>query len=362
MSRVVIDATCLGRRKTGNETYMRGLLRGLSRTADTAGMEVVALVTPEHRGERQASIRWHEIGRGNFLTRNLVGVPRSLTKLHGDLYHAIYWVSPAVRTPLAVMVHDVSFVRHPEWFRTGEAHVYTTLIRSAVRRARVVLTVSEFSKAEICDVYGVPASRVVVTPNAAEALPEGPPPRVRESSEPYFLAVGNLHPRKNLIRLIEAFAELAQREPAARLVVVGQAAWRYHEIFAAARRKEVESRLELTGYVDRERLLALYRNATALVYPSLYEGFGLPLLEAMQAGCPVIASSIPAFREVAGEAALFVDPLDATDIADAMARVLGSAELQAGLSARGRENVRRFSWEDTARRTLAAYRLALDAG
>lgn len=356
MKQIALDASCLGRRKTGNETYTRGLLRGIEHLGNNR-VEFRPLIMPCFSEWQSDCLQWTRIPQSAFLLRNSLYIPRVLKRMQVDLYHAMYWVRPALQCPWVVTIHDVSFVRHPEWFRPGEARAYSTLVGMAAKGARRVLTVSEFSRNEICEVFSIPPEKVVVTWNAC--------PERKAVSEAgnqdghYFLAVGNLHPRKNLVKLIEAFTLLAENEPEQRLVVVGQSAWLYDDVFASARAFGVTTRIEFAGYVPEERLFELYERATALVYPSLYEGFGLPVIEAMQAGCPVIAADVPVLREIAGDAALFADPASAEALAEKMKAAIGNKTLREDLRVRGWRNIQRFSWKETAQRTLRAYCEAL---
>jgi glycosyltransferase involved in cell wall biosynthesis len=216
-----------------------------------------------------------------------------------------------------------------------------------VRSAERVVCISEHTRHDVCTRYGVDPERTRVIPLAA-ALPSG---RLEPPEGPYVLAVGDLRGKKNLLRLVQAFRELRGRGLPHRLVLAGLDTGAGPRVRAAAG----DAPVELAGYVTDEKLDALMRGADLLVHPSLYEGFGLVLLEAMARGCPVAASGTTALPETAGDAALYFDPLDTAAIARTIEQAVGDRELHARLSERGRARATGFSWEQTAERTLTVY-------
>jgi glycosyltransferase involved in cell wall biosynthesis len=283
------------------------------------------------------------------------------------------------------MVHDLSFVSFPAGFKRYEQLVYSQLVRRSALRARHIVTVSEFSKKEIMDHWGIPANRITVTYNGIDEafqpsshIPnlfhpceprtnqeprtrnvEPPPSKIQnpKSKIPYILCVGNLHPRKNLVRLLEAFVLLKKEHQIPhKLKIVGQTAWMFDEIFACVRNNNLENQVEFTGYLSQHELVLAYQNAAVAVYPSLYEGFGLPPLEAMACGCPVVCSSAASLPEVCGSAALLVDPLQPTSIARGIMQTLTDTELKEKLIIEGLKQARQFTWENCALNTLTAYR------
>jgi glycosyltransferase involved in cell wall biosynthesis len=261
------------------------------------------------------------------------------------------------------MIHDLSFVSFPQGYRSHERLVYNTFIRQSARKAREILTVSEFSKREICDLWKIPAEKVTVTYNGLEAsfrnVLEQPERRAASSEAPYILYVGNLHPRKNLVCLLQAFGALkAEKKIPHRLKIVGQKAWLYSDIFKAVQGNDFSKEVDFTGYVDERELIRLYQGASVTVYPSLYEGFGLPVLEAMACGSPVVTSKTTALPEVAGDAALLIDPTDVSEMAAAIFKVVASQDLQQNMRAKGRAQAQKFSWIDTAQKTWRVYQRA----
>lgn len=356
--RVVIDACCLGRKKTGNETYLRGLLEGLS-DSTVPGLDLTVLTTQYYKGARSDTFEWLDIPLSNFFTRNFLTIPSRLDRIRPALYHGVYWSRYWDAQPKILTVHDISFVTRPEGYRAHERFVYRNLIRRATERARHILTVSEYSKNEIIEHWKIPAERITVTHLAVAQHFKPSSNGGRPDAEPYILYVGNLHPRKNLVRLLKALVQLNRDSTmTARLKIVGQKAWLYNDIFATLRHHGLEKCVDFTGYVTDEELVRLYQSATVTVYPSVYEGFGLPVLEAMACGSPVIASGTTSIPEVAGNAGILIDPTSVEEIATAIRRVLSDPTLQSSMRSAGIAQAAKFSWERMARETAAAYRIA----
>jgi glycosyltransferase involved in cell wall biosynthesis len=286
-------------------------------------------------------------------------LPRVLHKARPGICHYTNFLAPvADDRPYVVTIHDMGLetltASHP-WTK----RIYTKrLTRRVARNARLVLTNSEYSKWEIIRHLGIPEHRIRVTPLAAS--PEFMPLPVREPNSPYFLYVGNLEPRKNIARLLEAFARMPLKSHD--LLIAGNAWYRAGEIREKARTLGLNGRVKFLGYVPRADLPGLFSGATAFVYPSLLEGFGLPVLEAMACGTPVITSNNSSLKEVAGDAALLVDPLDTRALTEALSLVAEDSVMRESLSRKGVQRAAHFSWESTARLTLDAYSEASDAG
>jgi glycosyltransferase involved in cell wall biosynthesis len=262
-------------------------------------------------------------------------------------------------------VHDVSFIEHPEYFPWPRAVQLRTTVERTIRRAEKIITVSEFSRRAILRAYDLDKSRVEVVPNGVSPvfrqLPrENAAAFVRSRfgvSGPFVLTVGDLQPRKNQIGLIRAYERLIQQNPSLphRLVIVGQKTWFSDRIVDAARRSKAASRIVFTDFVNDDDLLQLYAASDLLVFPSFYEGFGLPVLEAMACGRAVACSNTSAIPEVASAAAILFDPNSTEDIARAMRDVLVDPELRARMERMGQQRASLFTWERTARRTLEIY-------
>ncbi len=339
MTLIVVDADVLGRQRTGDETYVRNLLRELGELAPAAGLRVAAVtrrpdLVPDGVEPVELATRVQEL-------RLAVSLPRALRRLGADLVHTQYALPLRSPCPVVVTVHDLSFEREPGMMPRKDRLVFRGVVPRAARRAARVLTVSERSKRDLLDLYEIPEERVVVTPNGVD-----PAFRPGEPGAPhgYALAVGAIQSRKNQLAALEAAGEAGLP-----LVVAGPE----KDSALAAELRARGARLE--GYVETERLAELYRGAACLVQPSRYEGFGLPVIEAMACGTPVVAVREPALEEVAGDAAVLVDE---DGLADAIRCALAERDR---LVAAGLERARAFSWRETAERTLAVYQDILGA-
>jgi len=364
--RIGIDAHAVGSHLGGNETYIRNVIRSLG-DVDRGGDYTLFMTDaglresiPGAERMRRVAVRPH-----NPLLRIPVSFPLALARERIDVVHVQYVAPPLCPARIVVTVHDIAYDRHPELFTRAEVARFRLLVPLTVRRAAAVLTVSEFSKRDIVRRYLVPPERVIVAPDAADPMFQPIHDEVRldavrqryGTGDEYILCVGNLQPRKNLRALIDAYVRLRRAGATRRrLVLVGRKAWLHDDIFAAARDSGYADELVFTGYVPDIDLVALYNAAAVFVYPSLFEGFGLPPLEAMACGTPVICSNTSAFPEVVGDAALTVDPRDPKALASAIATVLRDTDLRASLAAAGLRRAAHFSWDSTARTILGAYR------
>jgi glycosyltransferase involved in cell wall biosynthesis len=268
---------------------------------------------------------------------------------------------------MVVTVHDLSFLFYPQGFRTLNRSYLRTFTRTSVRRARRVIAVSESTKQDLMRCYGLAEDRVDVVHNGVDASFRPMPTDQVEAfrakrglPERFILHVGTLEPRKNAVRLVEAFARLPQTRPP--LMLIGGKGWLYDEVFARVEALNLNSEVHFVGYVPAEDLAWWYNAADLFVYPSLYEGFGLPPLEAMACGTPVITSTSSSLPEVVGQAGQLVDPTDIQALAMAMERALADAELREEMQAAGLLQARRFSWRETAEGTANSYRRALSVG
>jgi glycosyltransferase involved in cell wall biosynthesis len=277
-----------------------------------------------------------------------------------DLVHATSAaVPPAPGRALVATVHDLGFHHHPETYPPAGRRFHERATRIVVAEAARVLVPSRATARDLAEVYGLEPDRVALTPLGVELPPRDPAPARRLLAElgvrgPFLLAVGTLEPRKNLRRLLGAFADSAEELPDHHLVVAGPVGWG-----PALRPTHDLVRVKLAGPVDDATLHGLYAAADGLAYPSLYEGFGLPVLEAMAHGTPVLTSERSSLPEVAGEAALLVDPTDQAAIAAGLLRLVGDQALRARLAAAGPRRAARFTWPATAAATWAAYLEAL---
>ncbi|MBI1865012.1 MAG: glycosyltransferase family 4 protein [Nitrospirae bacterium] len=293
-------------------------------------------------------------------------LPYRLNRAGVDVFHGpaflIPFRSPTFRT--VVTVHDLVVFLHPETVPRRYSLYMQWLVRMAVKRADRIIAVSECTRLDLMNILGVDSSRIVAIPEAAgpEFAPPGPE-RIEsvlnryKISGRYLLHVGNLEPKKNLPRVIRAFDRVA-RMPGGEdlsLVIAGKKGWLYDEIFRTANGTTTNS-IRFLGYVPRDEMAAIYAGASCFVFPSIYEGFGLPVLEAMACGTPVVTSNISSMPEVAGGAAVLVDPYDEESIASGILAVVSDPSLQGQLRREGILRSRTFSWDRAARETLDLYR------
>ncbi|RME35317.1 MAG: glycosyltransferase family 1 protein [Thermoflexia bacterium] len=286
-----------------------------------------------------------------------------------DLFHATEHLLPRLSSVRTVFtLHDLIFLFYPETHKPLNRWFLTLMMPRFLRAADAVIAVSECTKRDAVRAYGIPEEKITV-------IYEGVSPRFRPASpeaiqavrakyrlpERFILYVGTIEPRKNLTALLEAYAALQSRntQHAARLVIVGKKGWLYGGFFRRLRELGLEERVHFTGYVPDGDLPAIYSAADLFVFPSLYEGFGLPVLEAMACGVPVVCSNTSSLPEVAGDAALLADPTDIRALVAAMERALTDEALRASLRARGLERARQFTWEEAAKRTVEVYHQVL---
>lgn len=365
---IAIDAHSVGSQLAGNETYAVNLIEALAEIDQRN--QYTLYVTRQSAIDLFAN-RWPNFKVKQTLPHTpLVRVPVTLSaelrKNPVDLLHVQYTAPPLAPCRVVATIHDLSFEHLPETFnRRSRAQLRFTVRRTA-RNAAHILTLSEFSRRDIIETYKLDPTRVSVTPAAAAPgfLPvtdETQLRRVRENygiGGDYILSVSSIQPRKNLVRLIEAYSCLRGLRPESKLpqlVLAGKRGWLDSETLRAAQRHAVDGDIIFTGYVPDRDLPALFSGAVCFVYPSIFEGFGLPVLEAMQCGAPVIAGNRTSIPEVVGESGLLFDPFDTNSLVNALSRVLGNSDYRDTLRARGLARAKEFDWKKTAQLTLTAY-------
>ena len=363
--RIAIDARKL--RDYGIGTYIRNLLRHLSRLDQST--EYVLLCRPEDCANVSTlgpNFRAVTEGSPAYSVREQLRIPLDLRRERADLFHAPHYVLPPL-TPCrsVVTIHDCIHLRFPEYLPSRIGYAYARgALWAATHQAARIMTVSEASKRDILNYFRVPDEKIDVIPNAIDERFNQPPDleqiqRVRERyqlDDPFVLYAGNIKPHKNLERLIEAFHLF--RKPGfehVKLLIIGDEIIKYATLRRAVHRLKLHQHVRFFGFVSDDTLAALYRLAAVFVFPSLYEGFGLPPLEAMASGAPVITSNLSSLPEVVGDAAVLIDPYDPEAIADAMRRVLSDDGLRAQLRDRGLVRARHFSWERSISRVRDIY-------
>jgi glycosyltransferase involved in cell wall biosynthesis len=357
------DAHAIGRHLTGNEVYVRSLLNGFA-AADQESEFITYLSMDAAESWVPSRFPVRRIAANPFL-RLGCDFALKLRRDRVDLLHVQYTAPLACPVPVVVSVHDVSFLEHQEYFPFYRALQLRLTVRRTIRNAARILTVSEFSRDAIARGYGLDPDRIAMVHNAA--APWFHPVR-REAAlaqalerfgirAPFILAVGDLQPRKNHAGLIRAFAELIQANSHLphELVLAGKETWFGGRVRDAARHSGVADRIRFLGFVSDDDLLHLYNACELFCFPSFYEGFGLPVLEAMACGAAVCCSNTSAIPEVADGAALLFDPYDTDQIARAMLDLILSPELRARMQRLGSQRAMQFSWEKTAQETLDVY-------
>jgi glycosyltransferase involved in cell wall biosynthesis len=375
--RIGIDARVLFGPHTGDRTYLLNLLRQFA--AMDLPHEFLLFtdrVEPLFWGTRDRGQGARESFPANFrfvrlpkLSRWLYTgflLPRACATYRVDLLHVQYIAPLTTPCPLVTTVHDVHWKRFPETFPTKDRLLMDIFLPLTFRRATFVITDSYASRSDLVHFFRVPPDKIRVIYLAAEErffhrLPETERRSVLERyglTEGYVLFVGVIQPRKNLERLLHAIALLRPRVECCRLVIVGKIGWKTEELFLLVDKLGLKRCVKFTGYVPDDDLPAIYQGATVFAYPALWEGFGLPVLEAMASGVPVLTSNTSSLREIAEGAAVLVDPLSVRDIFEGLHRLLTDDDLRNDLRRLGLERAKKFSWRKTAEETLRVYESA----
>ena len=369
MPRIAIDARTILSRKTGDRTYTLNLLRGLARVENPYQFDVL-LDAPDNDGlipritENSPAFQTHVLPARNSRTWSLLALPRWAWQNKPALVHVQYLMPGALPCPFITTIHDVVWRALPQTFPAKDRAIMNLGMPATARLARRILTESRSSKNEIARILRVAPAKISLTTiglddrfRAPVSLAQIEELRAKYDlgDAPYVLSVGVLQPRKNVARLITAFRRIKAANPTwpHQLVITGKPGW-------GADLQKTEPFLRFTGYVDDDELPALYAGAQVFAYPSLYEGFGLPIIEAMASGAPVLTSNRASMPEVAGDAAVKVDPYETQSIRDGLELMLRDADLRDELEQRGRVWAERFTVESQARGVLEAYELALE--
>lgn len=361
--RFSVDAHAIGCHLTGNEVYIHNLLKEFARLDQES--EIVAYISkpraPEYVPERFET-RWVS---ENPYKRLAWDLPKQLTLDKPDLLHVQYTGPLRTSVPLVVTIHDVSYLELPEYFTPFRAAQLKLTVKRTVERAAKILTPSEFSRRAILRHYSVDESRVVVVPNAVSARFRPVDRSVARAAieerlgvpGPFVLTVGDLQPRKNHLGLLRAFEDVVRRYPKLthKLVFVGKETWYSPKLHQAVAASSLADRVIFTGFVEDADLVSFYGACDLFVYPSFYEGFGLPILEAMACGRAVACSNTTAMPEVADSAGLLFDPRDTNEMARAMSDILIDPELRVRLESLGQQHAASFSWQKAAAQTLNVY-------
>jgi glycosyltransferase involved in cell wall biosynthesis len=368
---IAIDAHSVGTELGGNESYATNLIEALAEVDQT---NLYTLYVTKQAAIDRFDNRWPNFKVKQTLPHApLVRIPltlsRELRRHPVDVLHVQYTAPPFAPCPVVTTIHDLAFEHLPETFNRRSWMQLRLTVRRTARRAAHIITVSEYSRRDISKTYGIAPKRITVTPEAAPphfapVTNETELKKIRESygiRKDYILSLCSIQPRKNLVRLIEAYSCLRRVRPEVKLpqlVLAGKRGWLDNETFRAAEQNSLDKDILFTGYVPERNLPALYSGAVCFVYPSYFEGFGLPVVEAMQCGVPVIAGNRTSLPEVVGEAGLLFDPFDTQALVEALTQVIDDSECRAALRAKGLKRAGDFNWKTTAHLTLLVYQEA----
>jgi glycosyltransferase involved in cell wall biosynthesis len=362
--KVGIDIHSIGSHKGGNETYYRELIKELADVGSDHDF-LLYYTHPETAQQVSAHHRFtlKRLSPANPLLRIPFGIPQRASADRLDLYHAQFIVPPFLGCKTVTSIFDIAYERVPDLFHPAQRAWLKVLVPWSARRADHILTLSEHSKKDIVEAYGIAEDKITVTHLAAsDAFVTYNKEKSRERlaqrygiEGEFILYLGRLQARKNLARLVDAYASVRKAGFPQKLVIAGKQDSLFEPVQARIQQLKLEEHILLPGYVHAEDVPIFYSAAEVFVYPSLYEGFGLPVIEAMSCGVPVITSRGSSLEEVAGSAALSIDPLDVEAIVQAIVKVLGDGELRRQLSKAGLARSKQFNYKDAARQTVAVY-------
>ncbi len=341
----VVNGRYLTQKATGVHRYAFEICNKLHEM----GVDFHVAVPKEIHPDYKFSFKVVKCGSFNTHLWEQISLPRYLKRIGSPLLISFTGCGPLNYSNQIMTIHDVSHERYPEWFSKNYYRFYHYMMPRIGKKAHAVLTVSEFSKKEIVDTLGINAEKIHVVhsnvpfhnkPSKEEVLSFTRNPE----AEKYILAVSSMDPRKNFIRLVEAFDKI--KDKSVKLYIIGMS---FKAFNTPDLQKLIGENVHLPGYIPDEKLQTMYQNALLSVYPSLYEGFGLPPLESMTYGCPVINSDIPALREVSQDAALYVDPYNVDDITQKIEQLLVDEPLRKELQEKGLLQIKKYSWDKSAK-------------
>jgi glycosyltransferase involved in cell wall biosynthesis len=338
-----------------------------------AGDDSVTAVWPAHLplppqcADSSANFQMQEInGRGARIWYDQWGIRRDIRAVEADVVHYPANVGSVLpMRNMVITIHDLTFFHNPSWYRYERAQYYRWSVTRSARLASRIITVSTATAIEICKILSVPADRIDVVHNGVDERftprNEGEQRAARNKyrlPDRYVLFVGTIEPRKNVARIIRAWSQIAS-DIKEDLVIAGREGWKVGPIHQEAELAGQFERIHFPGYIENDDLPAIMSGATALIYPSLYEGFGIPVAEAMACGLPVLTSNVSSLPEIAGDAALTLDPTDVDGLAEGIRNLASDEALRSELSRKGFEQAKRYEWSRAAQQTLASYKRML---
>lgn len=370
--RIGIDVHAAERDGTGNCTYIRNLIKNLVRI-DTQNKYVFYVTDVKHSFYQSFTnvdnLKIKQLAVKNPLVRIPFLLARQTYADALDILHVQYNAPPFHGGKLVTTIHDLGFLFHPESFSKLQVLRLKILTRKTAKKSRAILTGSNYSKNDIVQTYNLDPEKVEVVPHGISSLFKTN--LSREAIQTvldkykikgnYILSVGRLNPRKNLNSLIQAYSDLKRiKQISHSLVIVGQDDYETKQLMKGIKENDYSQYIVFTGFVPDEELPYLYGGADVFVYPSLFEGVGLPVLEAMKCGIPVVTSNTTSLKEIVGDAGQTVDPLDVKDISKAIFQLICDTKLKTALIEKGFARAELFSWEKTAKKTLEIYERIMD--
>lgn len=344
----VVNGRYLTQKATGVHRYAFEICNKLQEW----GVDFYVAVPKEINPDYKFSFKTVECGSLKTHLWEQISLPHYLKKNGSPLLISFTGCGPLNYSNQIITIHDVSYERHPEWFSKMFCRYYGFMFPPIIKKSHGVLTVSEFSKKEIMDVYNVPANKIHVVHSNVPFHDVPPVEEIRNYQPPtdiekYIITVSSMDPRKNFVRLVEAFNNLEDKS--IKLYIIGM---QFKAFNTPDLQKLISENVVLPGYITDEELQKMYQNALFSIYPSLYEGFGLPPLESMTFGCPAIVSDIPALREISQDAALYTNPFDIEDMTMKMNQLSHDALLRSELRTKGFEQIKKYSWDKSAKQVL----------
>jgi glycosyltransferase involved in cell wall biosynthesis len=366
--KIAIDVHSLGTQSGGNETYSRQLLSGLAEDKSDNQYDLFytqsAAISQDSLSHDYADHRFNfaRIPK-NPILRICAVLPRLLRATKPDVFHCQYVLPPLIKTKSVLAIHDLAHEHLPEAFHPVEAARMKTLVRWSAKRATHILTISEFSAADIAKCFNIPREKITVAYLAASPVfqprDKG---RCREHiarvfgiEDPFILYVGRIQARKNLLRLVEAYHRVRQQGITSKLVIVGKKDWQAEQLLEKIKQLGLEDSVIFPGYVPFDDLPLFYNAAELFVFPSIFEGFGLPVIESMASGVPTITSFGSSLEEVVGDGAFLVDPFDTGAIADALGKILTDPQFREQLATQGLKRSALFERGMLAKKALEVY-------
>lgn len=342
-------------KKVGVSVYTFELLRYFAKKAKK-DCQFIVFLKNKPRNDLPTPSRFfkYKVIKGRLLWSQVFLPIRLFLNREIDLFFSPAHYSPRFcPTPAVVTIHDLSYFYYPNEFLKKDLYQLTNWTGYSVKKAAKIIAVSKTTKKDLIKFYNLADEKIKVIYNGFKInknnQPIKPPIKIKK---PYLLFVGTIQPRKNLKTLIKAFYFLLKEKPQYSLIIAGKKGWLYKKIFAQVKKLNLKNKVNFTGYLTDNQLAYLYKNAVLFILPSLYEGFGLPLLEAMRFGCPVIASSVSSLPEIGGDACLYFNPTSSEDLKNKMVQLLDNQNLRKKLIKKGIERIKLFSWEKCGKETL----------